>query len=152
MKKSAVFLILLTMLPASSQAKELVGIYGDWGAFKQGRSCYVASAPQTVAAGRSGAQLVVTRWARDDIQVMVSAGADVRSLSLRAGAGRFSLQSRGGDAWMADAKGDAAVLAALGAASTASVEGRTARGNRVADTYPLAGFSDAWTAAQKACR
>jgi hypothetical protein len=143
--------LMLCIASTSLHAKELIGLYGDWGAFKSGRSCYAISAPKTVASGRGGAQLVVTRWATNNYQVMISTGAAMRDVSLRAGGQRFSLTPRGGDAWLPDAKGDAAALAALGASNSASVEGRSARGNRVSDSYSLTGFTDAWTAAQKAC-
>ncbi len=150
MNKVILFVILFAATSVA-QAKELIGIYGDWGAFKSRGTCYAVAGPKTSAAGRAGAQLVVTRWNGNATQVMVSSGAALRSVSLNAGGRKFDLTPRGADAWLPDSRGDALVLNALLASGSATVEGRTARGNRISDSYGLTGFNDAWTAALKAC-
>jgi hypothetical protein len=149
--KKYIFLAVLWGATTVAHAKELIGIYSDWGTFKSRGSCYAISGPKTAAPGRAGAQLVVTRWNGAVTQVMVSGGTSLRSATLRAGGQKFELTARGGDAWLPDSRGDALALNALLASGTATVEGRTARGNRVSDTYILSGFAESWAAVQKAC-
>jgi Invasion associated locus B (IalB) protein len=152
-------LLLLTALFASPvSARESLGVFGDWGLFRDGRggaSCYIVSAPSASGngKGRESSQLVVSRWPRQNVsaQVMAGAGTSIQSAALSTGGRNFKLAVRGDSGWMPDAQGDAQAVAALAASSRASVDGRTARGNRYSDNYSLTGFSEAYAAMQKMC-
>jgi hypothetical protein len=156
MKKTVLMIMLTYAAPAF--AKDSLGIFGDWGAFREKRGsmvCYAVSAPSaSTGRGRSGGQLVVSLWPGRTTapQVMISAGSDIQSASLRVNGQSFKLASRGDSAWLADAQSDGQALAAFTGGRQASVDGKTGRGNRFNDSYALAGFGEALAAAQKACR
>jgi predicted small secreted protein len=155
MKIPVIILLLAAATPVC--ARETLGIFGDWGAFRDRRGgtvCFAVSAPgASTGKGRSGGQLVVSRWPGQTVggQLMAGAGTDIQSASLSTGSRSFKLVARGDSAWLADAAGDTLAVAALAGSSRASVDGRTARGNRFSDIYSLQGFSDAWNAARKGC-
>jgi hypothetical protein len=138
-------------------AKESLGIFGDWGAFRDKRGgtvCYVVSAPSaSTGKGRRSGQLVVSRWPGrvTSAQVMIGAGSDIQNASLRVNGQSFKLVARGEFAWLADAEGDALAVAALSGGRQASVDGKTTRGNRFNDSYTLSGLGEALATAQKAC-
>jgi hypothetical protein len=137
------------------QAKDTLGVFGDWGAFKDRRVCYAVSSPTgSSGKGRAAPQLVVSKWPGQNVpmQVMVGGGTALQSATLRAGSQSFKLAVRGDSGWLADSGSDAQALAALAASGAASVTGRSARGSKFTDSYSLTGFSEAWATAQKACR
>ncbi len=139
-------------------AKETIGVFGEWGTFRDTRGstvCYVVSAPSASSGkGRAAPQLVVSIWPRQNIgaQVMVGGGAPVKSMNARVNGASFTLSVRGESGWMPDAHGDLTMLSALAGASRVTIEGRTTRGTKFSDSYALTGFSEAWGSAQKACR
>jgi hypothetical protein len=141
-----------------AMAKETIAVFGEWGAFRDKRGstvCYVVSAPVTSSGkGRAVPQLVVSIWPRQNIgvQVMAGTGTVAQSASISIGGRSFKLSTRGEGGWLPDRDADNQALAALAASGTATVSGRSARGNRFNDSYALTGFSDAWAAAQKACK
>jgi hypothetical protein len=155
MKRLLVLAVLFFAFPAL--AKETIGVFGEWGAFRDKRGstvCYVVSAPVTSSGkGRAASQLVVSIWPRQKIsvQVMAGTGTAAQSAALAVGVRSFKLSTQGDGGWLTDRAADGQALAALTASGTATVSGRSARGNRFTDSYALTGFSDAWAAAQKAC-
>jgi hypothetical protein len=156
--KLMVLIIAAFSLAAPAWAKESLGVFGEWGAFRDKRGstvCYVVSAPVASSGkGRAAPQLVVSKWPRQNIsvQVMAGTGTVAQSASLNIGGRSFKLSTRGEGGWLPDSAGDTQAFAALAASGTAIVSGRSARGNKFNDSYALTGFSDAWAAAQKACR
>ena len=70
---------------------------------------------------------------------------------LTVGAQRFALVAGAADAWAADRRMDAAVVAAMRSSATMSVTARTASGRTFTDTYPLAGAASAMDAAMLGC-
>jgi hypothetical protein len=156
MKKQFLGLAVL-FVAGPALAKETIGVFGEWGAFRDKRGstvCYVVSAPVTRSGkGRAAPQLVVSIWPRQKIsaQVMAGTGTATQSAALAVGGRSFKLSIQGDGGWLPDRTADGQALAALAASGTATVTGRSARGNRFTDSYALAGFSDAWSAAQKAC-
>jgi hypothetical protein len=145
-------LALLTATPAL--ARDSLGVFGDWGAFRQRGSCYATTASSSAAQGRTApAYLTVTLWAGSrSPQVMLGLGVAAKSARLTAGGAGFTPNVRGDAAWMPDSQGDGLLIAALAASSTASVSMVSPRGNRLTDRFSLAGFNEAWRAAQAACK
>ncbi len=150
----ASLLVLLWLAAPPAQARDSLGVFGDWGAFKQRGSCYATTASTSAAQGRKGpAYLTVTLWAGSRApQVMVGLGTAARSARLSAGGQGFTPSVRGDAAWMPDSQGDALLLQALLASSSASVSMVSPRGNRLTDRFSLKGLSEAWAAAKAACK
>ena len=72
-------------------------------------------------------------------------------VTLIVGERRFSLVSGGADAWAADARADAAVVAAIRSARSMSVASVAATGGGFAETYVLKGAATAIDAAALGC-
>ncbi len=83
---------------------------------------------------------------------MIGLGTNAKAAKLSAGGQGFTPNVRGDSAWMPDSRGDALLIAALGASSSATVSLISPRNNRLTDRYSLKGFNEAWKAAQAACK
>jgi hypothetical protein len=149
---SALTLVLLVASPA--QARDSLGLFGDWGAFRQRGSCYVTTASASDVQGRKApAYLTVTLWAGNrSPQVMIGLGTNAKSAKLSTGGQGFTPNVRGDAAWMPDSQGDGLLIAALSASSAATVSMVSPRNNRLTDRYSLKGFNEAWQAVQRGCK
>jgi hypothetical protein len=145
---------LAVLVTAPALARDSLGLFGDWGAFKQRGSCYATTASTSDAQGRKApAFLTITRWAGNrNPQVMLGLGTNAKSAKLSAGGQGFTPQVRGDAAWMPDSRGDALLIAALSGSSTATVSMISPRNNRLTDRYSLKGFNEAWRAVQTGCK
>jgi hypothetical protein len=145
-------LAILVAIPAL--AKDSLGLFGDWGAFRQRGICYATTASASDVQGRKApAYLTVTLWAGNrSPQVMIGLGTNAKAAKLSAGGQGFTPNVRGDAAWMPDSRGDALLIAALSASSSATVSLISPRNNRLTDRYSLKGFGEAWRAAQAACK
>jgi hypothetical protein len=146
-------LITSLLLSPPVLARTSLGVFADWGAFKQGSSCYIISPSVSPVQGRkSSGYLTVTLWAGNrSPQVMLGLGTNAKSARLSVGGEGFTPIVRGDAAWMPDSKGDMLLIQALSASSLASVSMISPRNNRLTDRYSLKGLGEAWKAAKAAC-
>ena len=72
-------------------------------------------------------------------------------MRLTVGSRRFVLTGNGVHGWASDARMDAAIIAAMRAAPSMSVESRSMTGGAIADTYRLRGAATAIDAAALGC-
>jgi hypothetical protein len=70
---------------------------------------------------------------------------------LTLGSQRFTLTGGGGDAWAADRRMDAAIVAAMRSAPSMTVSARDSQGRAFANSYRLAGAATAIDAAAIGC-
>jgi hypothetical protein len=87
---------------------------------------------------------------RGAVHIVLSREATGR-VRLGIGDKRFDLVAKGRNAWSADAKADAAIIAALRSASRMSVSATTTKGAGFTDRYTLAGAATAIDAAVVGC-
>jgi hypothetical protein len=73
------------------------------------------------------------------------------SITLSLGGRRFNLVGGGSDAWAADKRMDAAIVAAMRSANAMTVSARDANGRRFSDTWRLTGAATAMDAATIGC-
>lgn len=149
----------LVALATPLAAKDSLGIFGDWGAFRDGSvpRCYAIAQPQEVAKdARYRPYAAVGTWPQRKVRNQVhfrlsgemAKGAAV-TLTVR---GRsFTLSGGGGDAWARDMAMDAAIVANMRSGGMMTVTTRAANGKRIADSYRLAGAASAMDAATVAC-
>ena len=137
-------------------AKDSLGVFGEWGAFRDPAvpRCYAIAAAQNARAGQPYAS--VGTWPRREVRgqlhVRLSrASAPSATISLSIGGQRFELTGGGGDAWARDRRMDAAIVAAMRSAGAMSVSARDAAGRRFTDRYSLAGAATAMDAATVGC-
>jgi hypothetical protein len=151
-------LLLLAVLAAPAVAREQVGVWRGWAAFRDPGRCYAIAAP-LVAGGQNRWRAFASvgtwpvRGLRSSLHVRLSRERD-RSVgvTLSVGERRFRLVANGVDAWAADAPSDRAIVAALRAGRAMSVEAVGVGGRPFADTYALTGAATAIDAAVLACR
>jgi hypothetical protein len=161
--RPALFFGVLAALAAPLAAKDSLGVFSDWAAFRdiEGPRCYaIAKAepvgPRTTAARDYQPYVSVGTWpqrgVRNQLHLRLSREmARGASINLRIGGRNFALTGGGGDAWAADQTMDAAIIAAMRSADNMRVTSITTSGGRFTDTYRLSGAATAIDAATLGC-
>lgn len=151
----AVLLLLAFAAPAA--ARDTIGIYKSWGAFRDATPdrCYAIARP-VMAGGRSTGFASVATWPkrglRASLHIRLSRERDRSAgVTLTVGERRFALVANGLDAWASDAPSDRAIVAALRSGRSMSVEAVGVGGRPFADVYALPGAATAIDAAVLAC-
>lgn len=150
-------LIALAMLAALQvQARESLGVFDSWGAFRDAAParCYAISRP--VQGGRRGAFVSVANWpgsgARNQLYVRLSRARDPRAkVTLSVGERRFELIAGASDAWAPDPRTDIAIVTAMRSSRSMSIESLARGGGAFADSYALKGAATAIDAAALGC-
>lgn len=163
MKTSTLSLMVLPILvlafSAPAAARESLGMFSGWGAFRDAATprCYAIAKAQPSRRQRDYDPFAsVGTWPKQGIRNQLhlrlsrKLGPDAR-ITLRVGAQNFPLVGGGGDAWTQDKRMDAAVIAALRSATRMSVSSRDERGRSFSDSYELSGVSTAMDAATVGC-
>ena len=157
---------LLAALPGAASAsageRTALGIFRDWGAFREGPAdapdrCFAIAEPPpgTRSAGR-GAFASVASWPTKRIraQLAIRLSHDHRDgapVTLSIGDGSFALVTQGRDAWARDRGTDAAIVAAMRSGSSMSISSVTPQGLPFADGYRLRGAASAIDSALLGC-
>ncbi|AKH41212.1 hypothetical protein WYH_00146 [Croceibacterium atlanticum] len=156
MKRFGLALILFAS-SASLSAKDSLGIFDDWGAFRDAGvpRCYAISAAEGEARDQP-AYAAIGIWPGRQIrgQVHIRLSRSIPSgggATLRIGNRRFRLGGGGPDAWAEDTAMDAAIITAMRAENRMWVTARDRSGRRFTDSYSLAGAATAMDAAQVGC-
>jgi hypothetical protein len=160
--KTTVAFVILALIASPLAAKDSLGVFGQWGAFRdpQVPRCYAIAAaesdPRSTRNREHAPFASVGSWPRRSIRGQVHfrlsrnlAAASAISLSL--GGERFALAGGGGDAWAKDQRMDAAIVAAMRSANSMSVTARDRAGRRFTDRYRLDGAATAMDAATVGC-
>jgi hypothetical protein len=154
MKRLAVALMLIA---SSAAARDTVGVFGSWGAFSDPspRRCFAIAQP--VDPDQRAGFASISTWPgqniRGQLHVRLSrARAATARVTLSIGERRFVLVAGNDDAWAPDTRTDAAVVAAMRAGRSMSIEALGRDGSAFADTYALTGAATAIDAAALACR
>lgn len=149
--------------PGAAAGREDLGVYGRWGAFRDPalRRCHAIARPVRPAPPGGGARpdqpfASIGFWpgrqpgGQLHLRLSRAHGATGGPV-LSVGGRRFALIARGADAWAADQRMDAAIIAALRGAEQMTVSGRTAGGGGFQDHYALRGVASAIDAAIIGC-
>lgn len=141
--------------PALAQPQTL-GVFGGWGAFRDGGRCYAITQPREAAEAQGGQPFAsVGIWpGRRGGQLHIRLSREKRQGSavlLRIDGRAFQLVGGGYDAWAPDARADAEIQAAMRTGLALVVETRSAQGLIVRDLYGLRGAATAIDAAALAC-
>ena len=161
MRRTAFLFLIAAAAPAMAFAapRTALGIFDGWGAFREPQTprCYALAAPSaTIGRPQIKAYASVGYWPKSRIrgQFYIRLSKDRgagRELRLTVGSRRFILTGNGVHGWASDARMDAAIIAAMRAAPSMSVESSTATGGAIADTYRLRGAATAIDAAALGC-
>lgn len=138
---------------AAAAAREPLGLWHGWGAFRDDRParCYAIARPENRRRGFAS----VAHWptqAGGQLHLRLSRPRSRQAaVTLTVGERRFTLTATDSDAWAPDARTDAAAIAAMRDGRSMSVETVAANGRPFADVYALAGAPTAIDAAAVGC-
>jgi hypothetical protein len=155
----AAALLAALAVPAPAFARESLGVFGQWGAFRDAGvpRCYAIAMAQPSAFERAfQPYAAIGTWPRRNErgQVHLRLSRQLAAGSkpvLTLGDQRFQLVGGGADAWAADRAMDAAIVAAMRSARTMQLSARDARGRPFGNAYDLAGAATAMDTATLAC-
>jgi len=155
--RRALFAICLLLVAAPAAARDSLGVFDDWAAFRDPSlpRCYAITAADK-GSGAYQAYADVGTWPRQDVrgQVHVRTSREMvkgSRVSLSLGGKRYVLAGGGADAWAQDKRMDAAIVAAMRSADSMSVSGIAKGGRRFTDRYSLKGAPTAMDAATVGC-
>ncbi len=158
MRRLVLAALLLVAPPAL--ARDSLGIWNNWGAFSDAGipRCYAIAMADKVEGRVNEFQPYFTvgtwprRGTRGEIHVRLSRKLGPGgTVTLSITGQRFTLIAGATDAWAADRRMDAAVIAAMRSAATMSITARSAAGRTFTDVYVLAGAASAMDAAMLGC-
>ncbi len=152
-------LALGTAFASPLAAKDSLGVYSSWAAFRDPGTprCYAIAKPSSATTRRDYAPFAsIATWpkssVRNQLHLRLSREiADSATIRLTIGDKRFDLTGGGGDAWAKDPRMDAAIVAAMRSATRMSVRTRDKGGRAFTDRYQLAGAATAIDAALLGC-
>ena len=140
-------------------AKDSLGIFEGWGAFRDSRvpRCYAISQPVDVRGKQNyKAYASIGYWPkrriRGQLHIRLSRAIEAGAKITASTGGRsFILVGGGGDVWAKDARMDAAIIAALRSAERLVITATDQRGKSIRDVYALRGAATAMDAAALGC-
>lgn len=152
-------LIALILVPSAVFAKDSLGTFGDWGAFRDPDTprCYAIAmaAPSSLQRDYQPYASVGTwpgRNVRGQVHFRLSRNIQSGStIRLRVGDRNFALTGGGADAWAQDQRMDAAIVAAMRSASRMAISARDSNGRNFSNSYTLSGVATAMDAATVGC-
>ena len=153
-------LLVLLLVPSPLAAKDSLGIFEQWGAFRDPNvpRCYAIAVPEENERARDYRPFAsIGTWPQRNPairnQLHIRLSREIREgseITLRIGRQNFTLTGGGGDAW-ARAEDDAAIIAAIRSAGEMQVSSRDTAGRRFTDSYSLTGAATAMDAATVGC-
>lgn len=153
--------LVLALLPLSAPlaAKESLGVFDDWAAFRDPTvpRCYAITAVEKDKRLHDyNGYADVGTWPRRDVRGQVHFRtsrelAKTSWVSLHLGGHRYELTGAGADAWARDKRMDAAIVAAIRSSDSMSLTALDKSGHRFTDRYSLKGAPTAMDAATVGC-
>lgn len=150
-------LTLALALQAAFAGRQAIGIYADWGAFRDASPARCFAIAEPLGRKRPSHPFAsVATWPgaglRHQLHVHLSRPrSDTAKVTLSIGQRRFDLLAGPADAWSPDAATDTAIVAAMRGGRSMSVETRGRDGRPVVDVYALQGAATAIDAAAVGC-
>ena len=151
--------LVLTALAAPALARDALGMFGAWAAFRDPQTprCYAIAKAEPSTLKRDYQPYADVAWwpgkaIRGQVHFRLSRKlAPNAAISLSIGGQRIALTGGGADAWAADKRGDAAIVAAMRSAREMTVNARDADGRGFSNTWKLDGAATAMDAAVIGC-
>lgn len=152
------------MVPAAlAQSVQVLGDYRDWSAYtaseNSGRLCFTASQPKTTEPQPEGfgdSYVYLTTRVSDGTrnEFNLIAGYEFAPDSVaqaRVGGQTWDLYTQADAAWLQDASQGSTLAGSMRAGSTLVIEGTSAQGIRIVQTFSLSGVTAASRAVDQAC-
>lgn len=155
--KRVAALALLFLSPAA-QARESLGVFEAWGAFRdaQPQRCFAIAEPARGSGGKWRPFASIAHWPAQGVrgQVHIRLSREKRAdaiITITVDDRRTTLIGSGADAWAPDKRIDAAIIAAIRSGRSMSISTVAATGGGFADTYALKGAATAIDASALGC-
>ena len=151
---------LFGLIGAPALGRDSLGVFETWGAFRDPGvpRCYAIAMAQKPRGAKVDYQAYadVAHWPKRALRNQVHFRLSKRVLAkapirLSVGSQQFLLVGGGGDAWAADRRMDAAIVAAMRSAMTMRLRATAANGRGFSDSYALPGAATAIDAAALGC-
>lgn len=156
--RRAVAALALLSLATPSSARDALGVYEGWGAFRDTLPlrCFAIAEPARNAKGDWRPFASVGHWPVQRIrgQVHIRMSREKRAdapVVLSIDDRRFPMVAGGADAWALNPQTDAAIIAAMRSGRSMSIATVSKEGRGFADTYVLKGAATAIDAAALGC-
>lgn len=162
--KRFITLTLLALTAAPALARDSLGMFGQWAAFRDpGQNqtgaprCYaIAMAAPSTRQREFQPYADVAWWPRAQVRGQVHFRLSRKltqnnPITLTIGGQKIALTGGGADAWAPDKRGDAAIIAAMRSAREMTVSARDANGQGFSNTWSLEGAATAMDAATVGC-
>lgn len=150
--------LLLIAVAAPAAARDSLGVFEGWGAFRDAKPprCFAIAQPVRRSDGEWKPFASVAFWPtvgqRNQVAIRLShARRPGTAVTLHIGDHSFELVAGTTDAWAPDARADARIVAAMRSATSMSVEATGKNGGAFADAYRLRGAATAIDAAALGC-
>lgn len=150
------FALALLLVAPPLLAKERLGAYQAWAAFKDPEvpRCYAIGAPEE--SNGTGGYVSIGFWPKRGLshQVYVHLShtrSSAAGITLSAGGRRFQLTPDGNGGWAKDRATDLAIVAAIRTSQSLSVQSTAPNGGNIIDAYALRGAASAIDAAALGC-
>lgn len=159
MRNRLILLAAVLGLAAPAQARDALGMFGSWAAFRDPAvpRCYAIAmaAPSTLSRDYQP-YASVGNWPRRGVRGQMHFRVSRKlqpgaAITLTIGGTRFALTGGGGDAWAADKRMDAAIIAAMRSATEMTLSARSADGRGFSNSWQLQGAATAMDAAAIGC-
>lgn len=155
----AVICLIALLAATPAQARDSLGVFSGWGAFRDPATprCYaIAMAEPSTLQREFQPYADIGTWPRQGTRGQVHFRLSRRmapgsAIGLSLGGQRFALAGGGSDAWAADKRMDAAIVAAMRSAREMTVSARDAAGRGFSNTWRLTGAATAMDAATIGC-
>ena len=148
----------LLLIASAAQARDSLGVFEGWGAFRDAQPfrCYAIAEPVRSGGGKARAFASIAHWPSEAVrgQIHIRLSREKRSdakITLSIDDRRITLVGGGADAWAANPRADAAIIAAIRSGRSMSIASVAATGGGFADTYALRGAATAIDAAALGC-
>lgn len=151
-------MLAVAVLAGPVEARDALGIYSGWGAFREATPlrCFAIAQPLRKGNGKWRPFAAVSHWPAQRIrgQVHVRLSRENRAgtpVILTIDQRRFPMVAGGADTWAPDPRIDAGIVAAMRSGRSMSIATVATNGARFADTYGLKGAATAIDAAALGC-
>jgi hypothetical protein len=147
---------LVALLATAAEARDALGVFEGWGAFRDPQRCFAIAEPERSSGGKWRPFASVAHWpgqgVRGQIHIRLSREkrADAK-ITITVDDRRATLIGSGADAWAPDKRVDAAIISAMRSGRTMSIATVAATGGGFADVYRLKGAATAIDAAALGC-
>jgi hypothetical protein len=148
----------LMLVSSSVSARDSLGVFEGWGAFRdvQPLRCYAIAQPAQSNGGKWRAFASIAHWPGEGVrgQIHIRLSREKRGdakVVLSIDDRRITLVGGGADAWAANPRADASIIAAIRSGRSMSISTVAATGSGFADTYRLKGAATAIDAAALGC-